>query len=118
MTSYLSYEAHVPMAERELRRLAEEAVERFHLMRIVIVHRLGEVPIGDASVVVGCSSAHRRETFDALQWIMDTLKQRVPIWKQERYADGTTEWVHPIEQPACDKPNVAGDPEPRSQDRE
>lgn len=96
VTSSLSYQAHVPMAERELHRLAVEAVQRFHLQSLVIVHRLGEVPIGEASVVVGCSSGHRRETFDALQWVMDTLKQQVPIWKRECYADGTTEWVHPV----------------------
>jgi molybdopterin synthase catalytic subunit len=114
VTSYLSYEAHLPMAERELRGLAEEAVERFGLLRLVIIHRIGEVPIGEASVVVGCSSGHRRETFQALQWIMDTLKQRVPIWKQERYEDGATEWVHPIEQPPSDDTKCAGGPEPRS----
>ena len=56
VTSLLSYEAHVPMAERELQKLAIEAVERFGLLSLVIVHRLGEVPIGEASVVVGCSS--------------------------------------------------------------
>ncbi len=95
ITSHLSYEAHVPMAERELQQLAATAVERFGLLSLVIVHRLGEVPIGEASIVVGCSSGHRKETFDALRWVMDTLKQQIPIWKRERYADGTTEWVHP-----------------------
>jgi molybdopterin synthase catalytic subunit len=95
VTSFLSYEAHVPMAERELKKLAASAVEQFELLRLVIVHRLGEVPIGEASVVVGCSSGHRQATFDALRWVMETLKREIPIWKQERYADGTTEWVHP-----------------------
>jgi molybdopterin synthase catalytic subunit len=83
------------MAERELKKLAASAVEQFELLRLVIVHRLGEVPIGEASVVVGCSSGHRQATFDALRWVMETLKREIPIWKQERYADGTTEWVHP-----------------------
>lgn len=95
VTSFLSYQAHVPMAQRQLQRLAERAAERFSLLGVVIVHRLGEVPIGQASVLVGCSSGHRRETFEALQWIMDTLKRDVPIWKQERYQDGSKEWVHP-----------------------
>ena len=95
VTSTLSYEAHPPMAVRELEKLAQTAMDRFSLHRIVIVHRLGEVPIGEASVVVGCSSGHRPETFQALAWVMDTLKRDVPIWKQETYVDGTTEWVHP-----------------------
>ena len=95
ITSQLSYEAHRPMAERELQQLATAAVKRFGLLSLVIVHRLGEVPIGEASIVVGCSSGHRPETFDALRWVMDTLKQQIPIWKREQYADGTTEWVHP-----------------------
>lgn len=95
VTSFLSYQAHLPMAQRELQRLAENAAERFSLLGVVIVHRLGEVPIGEASVVVGCSSGHRGDTFESLRWIMDTLKRDVPIWKQERYQDGSTEWVHP-----------------------
>lgn len=95
ITSHLSYEAHVPMARLELDKLATDAVKRFDLLSLVIVHRLGEVPIGEASVVVGCSSGHRGETFDALRWIMDTLKKEIPIWKRESYADGSKEWVHP-----------------------
>jgi molybdopterin synthase catalytic subunit len=95
VTSFLSYQAHLPMAQRQLQQLAEQAAERFSLLGVVIVHRLGEVPIGQASVLVGCSSGHRKETFEALQWIMDTLKRDVPIWKQERYQDGSKEWVHP-----------------------
>ncbi len=95
VTNTLTYEAHPPMAIRELEKLAEAAIERFSLCRIVIVHRLGEVPVGDASVVVGCSSGHRPQTFQALAWVMDTLKREVPIWKRETYVDGTTEWLHP-----------------------
>lgn len=95
VTNTLAYEAHPPMAIRELAKLAEAAIEKFSLCRIVIVHRLGEVPVGEASVVVGCSSGHRPQTFQALAWVMDTLKREVPIWKRETYLDGTTEWVHP-----------------------
>ncbi len=95
VTDSLAYQAHPPMAIRELEKLAKEAIEKYSLCRIVIVHRLGEVPVGEASVVVGCSSGHRPQTFQALAWIMDTLKREVPIWKQETYVDGTTEWVHP-----------------------
>lgn len=95
VTQRLAYEAHVPMAQRELEKLATAAIDKFDLFHVVIVHRLGEVPVGEASVVVGCSSSHRPQTFAALAWIMETLKREVPIWKREQYADGTSEWVHP-----------------------
>ena len=100
ITETLSYQAHEPMARQELNRLAAQAIKRFSLRRLVIVHRLGEVPVGQASVLVGCSSAHRADTFAALPWIMDRLKQDVPIWKRESYVDGTSEWVHPEADPS------------------
>ena len=95
VTETLHYEAHNAMAMRELNKLAEAAVKEFSLLRLLIVHRLGEVPIAQASVVVGCSSRHRPETFAALEWIMNRLKKEVPIWKREVYSDGKEEWVHP-----------------------
>jgi molybdopterin synthase catalytic subunit len=95
VTDTLFYEAHRPMARKSLEELAEQSREKFDLRSVVIVHRLGEVPVGQASVLVGCSSSHRRESFEALAWIMDELKRVVPIWKRECYADGTNEWVHP-----------------------
>ena len=97
VTDTLFYEAHPRMAQSEMQKLAEEALQRFSLLHLVLVHRLGEVPVGEASVVVGCSSAHRVDTFAAMAWVMDTLKRDVPIWKRELYSDGTTEWVHPGE---------------------
>ncbi|NND97599.1 MAG: molybdenum cofactor biosynthesis protein MoaE [Pirellulaceae bacterium] len=96
-TATLSYEAHPSMALAELELLADKAIAQFGLHRVVIVHRVGEVPIGQASVVVGCSSPHRVATFAALEWIMETLKKDVPIWKRECYVDGSTQWVHPID---------------------
>jgi molybdopterin synthase catalytic subunit len=89
----LAYEAFVPMAEAELARLREEAMARFGLVRCLIHHRLGEVPLLEAAVVVAASSPHRREAFEAAAWIMDRIKERVPIWKRERYADGEQTWV-------------------------
>ena len=94
-TESLSYEAHRPMAIGELHRLANAAVERFGLLAVVIVHRLGDVPVGQSSVVMGCSSPHRRPCFDAPAWMMDELKRDVPIWKRELFTDGNTEWQHP-----------------------
>jgi len=89
----LAYEAFVPMAEAELGRLRAEAMERFGLIRCLIHHRLGEVPLLEAAVLVAVSSAHRREAFEAAAWIMDRIKERVPIWKRERYRDGAQAWV-------------------------
>lgn len=97
VTAKLSYDAHRPMALRELQSLADETKNRFGLVALVAVHRLGEVPIGEASIVVGCSSAHREPTFEALRWFMIQLKRNVPIWKKETYEDGSTEWVHPTQ---------------------
>ena len=89
----LAYEAFVPMAEAELARLREEAMVRFGLVRCLIHHRLGEVPLLEAAVIVAASSPHRREAFEAAAWIMDRIKERVPIWKRERYRDGAQAWV-------------------------
>ena len=113
ITESLSYEAHEPMARRELQKLADLALEKFSLHRVVLVHRLGEVPLGESSVVVGCSSSHRGATFQALAWIMDTLKQRIPIWKREMFVDGSTEWVHPTNDESDGV--SAGIPNPREQ---
>jgi molybdopterin synthase catalytic subunit len=95
-TVQLIYDAYEEMAAKELGRLEAEARQRWPLEECSIVHRLGLVPLGEASVAVAVASAHRREAFEAGQWLIDTLKERVPIWKQEHWADGTTQWVHPI----------------------
>lgn len=95
ITRQLSYEAFRPMAESELRELLLSASRTYQLTAAVIVHRLGDIAVGEASIAVAVSSPHRRNGFEAVAWIMDEVKQRVPIWKQERFDDGTTEWVHP-----------------------
>jgi len=89
----LAYEAFTPMALAELGRIREEAMARFGLKRCVIHHRTGAVPLLEAAVVVGCASAHRKEAFEAAAWIMDRIKEAVPIWKQELYQDGALAWV-------------------------
>ena len=93
-TTTLHYEAYRPMAVAEMQKLSDEARRRWMLDECHIVHRLGEVPLGEASVAVVASSAHRDAAFAASRWLIDTLKQRVPIWKQEHWSDGTSEWVH------------------------
>jgi molybdopterin synthase catalytic subunit len=94
-TAELAYEAYRDMAERELAKLEAEARRRWPLVECLIVHRLGVVPLAEASVAIATSSPHRHAAFEAAHWLIDTLKQSVPIWKQERYATGATEWVHP-----------------------
>ncbi|BDU73523.1 molybdenum cofactor biosynthesis protein MoaE [Mesoterricola silvestris] len=89
----LAYEAFTPMALQELARIRGEAMERFGLIRCVIHHRTGEVPLLEAAVVVGVSSGHRKEAFEAVAWIMDRIKESVPIWKRENYRDGEKAWV-------------------------
>lgn len=89
----LEYEAHEAMALAALQALEHEARERFGLAHVVVVHRLGVVPVAEASVAVVVSTPHRGPAFDASRWIMDELKRRVPIWKKEHFADGGAEWV-------------------------
>jgi molybdopterin synthase catalytic subunit len=88
----LSYSAH-PTAEAELRRVAEEIAEKYDVTAIAAVHRTGDLDIGDLAVVAAVSCPHRAEAFEACQALIDELKARVPIWKHQRFADGTTEWV-------------------------
>ena len=83
------------MAEREMARLCTEALGRWPLERACLLHRLGEVPVAEASVIVGASSPHRAAAFEACRWLIDSLKETVPIWKREHYADGSVEWVTP-----------------------
>ena len=89
----LGYEAFAPMAERELAGLRNTAIERFGLCRCTIHHRIGSVPLTETAVAVATSAAHRRPAFEAAMWIMDTIKERVPVWKRERYAEGGESWV-------------------------
>jgi molybdopterin synthase catalytic subunit len=94
-TESLEYEAYVPMAERKLAEVAEEAKQRWNLTGLAVVHRIGHLEIGEVSVAVAASSAHRQDAFAACQYLIDRIKQVVPIWKCENWADGTREWVHP-----------------------
>ncbi len=88
----LEYEAYLPMALKCLEDIASEARQRWNLSAVSIVHRIGKVGIGEASVVIAVSSAHRDEAFSACRFLIDRLKEVVPIWKREFFADGTVEW--------------------------
>jgi MoaE-MoaD fusion protein len=87
-TLHLDYEAYEEMALRQMRELGEQARTRFSIRQVVLVHRLGRLEIGETSVVVVVASAHRTAAFEACRWLIDTLKQTVPIWKKETFADG------------------------------
>jgi molybdopterin synthase catalytic subunit len=88
----LEYEAYEPMAVRMMERIAEEARQRWDLINVSIVHRVGKVDVGEASVVIAVSSGHRTEAFQACRFLIDRLKQIVPIWKREFFEDGSVEW--------------------------
>ena len=94
-TSSLEYEAYPEMARAKLAELDEEARRRWPLVECAVVHRLGHLEVGEISVAVAVSSAHREPAFEAGKWLIDRIKEVVPIWKRENWADGASEWVHP-----------------------
>jgi molybdopterin synthase catalytic subunit len=88
----LRYEAHTSMAVREMRRLGEDARRRWDLTGVAMVHRIGVVELGEVSVAIAASAPHRAEAFEACRWLIDRLKEVVPIWKQEHYEGGAV-WI-------------------------
>jgi len=88
----LSYSAH-PSATAELRRVAEKVAAEFGVLALAAVHRVGDLDIGDLAVVVAVACPHRGEAFEACRQLIDTLKHEVPIWKHQRFGDGSSEWV-------------------------
>src|SRR5882757_7506950 len=87
-TLHLDYEAYREMALEQMRALAGEAVVKFGVRDVTLVHRLGRLGVGETSVLVVVASAHRGAAFDACRWLIDTLKKTVPIWKKEQFVDG------------------------------
>ena len=85
----IDYEAHREMAEHQLKRIAEQAAERFELQLVILHHRIGFIAIGEASLFLRVASPHRSEGFRASQWIVDELKKKVPIWKRPRFRAAT-----------------------------
>lgn len=90
----LEYSGYAPMVEAVAGRIIAEAESRWPV-KVGLAHRLGLVPIGDAAVVVAAAGGHRDESFAACRYVIEEVKQRVPIWKRERYGDGTEAWVDP-----------------------
>lgn len=93
----LSYEGYVPMAEKELRKLCDDATEKYEIAKIAAVHILGDCPVGEASVILACSSPHRRDALHCVEYLIDELKARVPIWKREVYEGDDSVWKENIE---------------------
>lgn len=99
-TTALDYDAYPEMATAKMAELEAEARERWPVIGVGIVHRIGHLDLGEISVAVAVSSPHRPDAFEAGRHVIDRLKEIVPIWKKENFSDGTTEWVHPgLDQP-------------------
>jgi molybdopterin synthase catalytic subunit len=95
----LAYQAYAALAEAEGARILAEAMRQFPIVDAHCVHRIGTLAIGDLAVWVAVSAAHREPAFVACRYIIDEVKRRVPIWKNERYADGESGWLHPDNSP-------------------
>ena len=90
--SYLVYDAYPQMAEKEMQKIAKAAIEKFGLHDCSILHRTGKLEIGEASLLIAISSAHREEAFLGGKWLVDEVKRRIPVWKKEVWIDGE-EWI-------------------------
>lgn len=95
----MRYDAYREMAEQVLSQIAGEAATRGGSDRMVVVHRIGELAVGEVSVAIAVSTPHRAEAFDAVRFIIEQIKVRLPVWKHEHYADGAVEWLAGAEPP-------------------
>ncbi len=91
--AYLHYECYGEMAQSILEQLAVEAQARWNLLGCAMTHRIGRVAVGEISLAIVCSAAHREPAFQAVQWLIDQIKEQVPLWKKEFFTDGTSLWV-------------------------
>lgn len=95
ITTALDYEAYPEMAAKKMAEIEADTRNRWPVGDIVLEHRLGHLEVGEVSVAVAVACPHRDQAFAACRWAIDRLKEIVPIWKKENWADGSTEWVHP-----------------------
>lgn len=105
--SGMRYDAYADMAGEVLQAIAEEAAQRLGTDRVAVVHRFGELGIGEVSVAIAVSSPHRAEAFDASRYVIEQIKQRLPVWKKEHYVDGASEWVEGTVPPRGASPTVS-----------
>jgi molybdopterin synthase catalytic subunit len=95
----MGYDAYEAMAAEVLRAIADEAAARLGTPRVVVVHRIGELAIGEVSVAIAVSSPHRDRAYDASRYVIEEIKRRLPVWKHERFVEGEARWVegHPLD---------------------
>ncbi|MEG9438568.1 molybdenum cofactor biosynthesis protein MoaE [Edaphobacter sp. HDX4] len=121
-TLHLDYEAYREMALSQMQALALEAVTKFGVRDVALVHRLGRLVVGETSVLVVVASAHRGAAFDACRWLIDTLKRTVPIWKKEQFVDGAIwadgepfpEGIAVVQKAEVSERSADGEPSPES----
>ena len=89
----MTYEAYLAMAASELAALAQEAAGRWETDRLAVVHRIGDLAIGDTSVAIAVSTPHRAEAYEASRWMIEAIKVRLPVWKHEHFVEGASRWV-------------------------
>ncbi len=89
----MRYDAYVSMAERVLAAIADEACQRWDPSRLAVVHRIGELAVGETSVAIAVSTPHRAEAFDVARYVIEEIKRRLPVWKQEHYTTGERVWL-------------------------
>jgi molybdopterin synthase catalytic subunit len=92
---YLEYEAYAAMAEKKLTEIAAEVQQKFAVGEVAMVHRIGRLEIGESSIVIAVAAPHRHAAFEACAYAMDRVKEDVPVWKKEFFADGEAHWVMP-----------------------
>jgi molybdopterin synthase catalytic subunit len=90
----LEYEAYAEMAEKKMAQIGEEVRQKFPIGKIAIIHRLGQLDIGESSIIIAVAAPHRHEAFEACAYAMDRVKEEVPIWKKEFFTDGNDHWVN------------------------
>jgi molybdopterin synthase catalytic subunit len=95
----IEYSAYEEMVEAEFGRLLADAGTRWPEARIAVRHRLGEIPVGEASIAIAAAAPHRAEAFEACRYVIEEVKRRIPVWKKERRSDGTEVWVDPSGRP-------------------
>lgn len=91
----IEYSAYEAMAFAEIERILSEAQAQWPGARVILQHRLGLIPVGEASIAIAAAAPHREDAFAACRFMIETVKKRLPIWKKEHHADGTTSWVDP-----------------------
>jgi molybdopterin synthase catalytic subunit len=100
----IEYSAYEAMALTEIERILGEAQAQWPDSRVILQHRLGLIPVGDASIAIGAAAPHRDDAFAVCRFVIEAVKKRLPIWKKEHHSDGTTAWVDPAGKPVAHGP--------------